>query len=202
MPMPPGSEPDLSTETLKDRSDRGPGPLLATQTFLFVALEADRPLSGGARYALADVDEVVIGRGADRAAARTTADGVRRLVLRLPGKSLSGQHARMVRGASGWTLQDTGSTNRCFLDGKQVQSAALGPDDVAEVGHSFLLLRTVSLPVDETPKDRDSRQLGAELTGFATLVPSLAAQLEALWRIARSDVTVVLCGETGTGKEL
>lgn len=196
------NQPDLSNETLKDRPDRGKGPVLATHEFLFVALEADRPLAGGARYSLTEVDEVVIGRGADRTAGRSNDGGVRRLTLRLPGKSLSGLHARLLRRGSGWTLEDAGSTNGCFVSGKRTQSAAIGPNDVIEVGHSFLLLRTVALPVDQAPPDLDSAQLDGELPGFATLVPALSARLAALTRIARSDVTVVLCGETGTGKEL
>lgn len=192
----------LDVQTLKDSRDREGGPVLAMHEYLFVALEADRPLAGGARYSLAGIDQVVLGRGTERGVTRTTDDGVHRLMLRLPGKSLSGLHARLVRGVRGWTLEDAGSTNGTFINGKRVTNAVVGLDDVVEVGHSFLLLRTFPLPVDEAPGDHDIGASAPEPTGFATLLPPLAAQLHELARIARSDVTVVLCGETGTGKEL
>jgi DNA-binding NtrC family response regulator len=172
------------------------------QWYVFVALEADRPLEGGARYALAGVDEVVIGRGAERTVTRATADGVRRLMLRLPGKSLSSIHARIIHSVNGWTLEDAGSTNGCFVNGQRVQRALLGADDVIEVGHSFLMVGGFPLPLDRPPSDRFGHELGAGPRGFATLVPPLGDRIDELEKISRTGVTVLVCGETGTGKEL
>src|SRR5438046_1785300 len=115
----------LSGETLKD--DRG-GPshqILTSQPYLFVALEADRPLAGGARYVLDGVDEVVIGRGPDREASRSQTDGISRLVLRLPGRSLSSVHARLHRTPEGWRLEDARSTNGTFVDGNRIDRTVL-----------------------------------------------------------------------------
>ena len=52
---------------------------LVTRPFLFLAVEAERPLSGGARFGLAGVDEVVIGRGPGRAGTRERVAGKTRL---------------------------------------------------------------------------------------------------------------------------
>jgi hypothetical protein len=180
---------------------RGPGGPLAMHSYLFVALEGDRPLAGGARYALSGIDEVVIGRGPERTTVRTSVHGVRRLELRLPGRSLSTVHARIVRTPQGWALQDAGSTNGSFVNGERVERAELGPSDVIEVGHSLLVVRVFPVCVDEPPADVDGRELAGPV-GFATLVPPLVPRLADLRRIAAADISVVLCGETGTGKEM
>jgi hypothetical protein len=203
LPPPPGvpGQP-VPDETLKDDRGLRRGGAVAAQPFLFVALEADRPLAGAARYELTGIDEVVIARGPDRAATRSRADGVHRLMLRLPGRSLSSVHARLRRTPEGWQLEDARSTNGTFLDGERTVRASLRPDAIVEVGHSFLLLRELTLPVDRPAGDLDSRTLAALPPGLGTLVPSIEQGLAELARIARSDVTVVLQGETGTGKEL
>jgi DNA-binding NtrC family response regulator len=189
-------------ETLRDdRRGRG-GAAIIPQSYLFVALEADRPLSGGARYALDGIEEVVISRGADRSASRSRADGVHRLLLKLPGRSLSAVHARLQRSPEGWCLEDARSTNGSFINGSRVERALLRPDDVAEVGHTFLLVRDFPRQVGRPATDLDSREMAALPAGLPTLLPHIADQLAELERIARSDVTVVLQGESGTGKEL
>ena len=64
---------------------------------LVVVLECDRPLSGGARYALDGIDLVTIGRGPERSAERQLQGDLRTLNVRIPGRSVSAAHARLVR---------------------------------------------------------------------------------------------------------
>jgi transcriptional regulator with AAA-type ATPase domain len=187
---------------LRDSRGAGPATALALHPFLFVVLEADRPLAGGARYALGEVDEVIIARGRDRSVTRDDSHGERRLVLRLPGRSLSSIHVRLRRGPEGWAVEDAQSTNGTFVNGERVERAVLGPDDVLEVGHSFLILRTYPLPVTRACGDLDSPQLEGQPLGFRTLAPPLGDRVDELARIADSTVSVVLSGETGTGKEV
>jgi DNA-binding NtrC family response regulator len=191
-----------SDDTLKDCRGSGPDGVIALQPYLFVALEADRPLAGGARYGVAEVDEIVVGRGSEREVSCSDSDGIRRLLLRLPGRSLSGIHARLWRASDGWHVEDKGSTNGTFVNGQRTERARLGGDEVVEVGHSFLLLRDLPDRIDRAATDLDSRALYTLPAGFATLIPRIADELVALERIARSGVTVTLRGETGTGKEL
>jgi hypothetical protein len=190
-------------QTLSDRRGAGTATVLAMRPYLFVVLEADRPLAGGARFALDGIDEVVIGRGPERVALREWAPGVRRLTLRLPGRFLSHQHARLRRDPqAGWLVEDLSSTNGTHLNGRPVSAGALGPGDVVEVGHTFLVVRPIPQPPDEASSDLDGRALASRPPGFATLVPPLADRLTELERIGRSEISVVLWGETGTGKEV
>src|SRR2546421_396045 len=71
---------------------------------------------------------------------------------------------------------------------------------IVELGHSFLLFRE-SIAAD-APDLVDAKDLRAPAGGFATLSPTLAADLDQLVLVARSRVPILVRGETGTGKEL
>src|SRR4051794_26317266 len=99
-------------ETIDDASSPFASSVLSPQPHLFVALEADRPLARGARYGLVGVDEVIIGRsGGERAVARVAENGKRRLYVRIPGRSMSSTHARLIRTGAQWLVEDAGSRN-------------------------------------------------------------------------------------------
>jgi len=175
--------------------------------YLVVALECDRPAAGGARYALDAVDCVTVGRGGERGerdkrgATRQDVRGVATLDVRVPASAMSASHARFVRAGGEWIVEDLGSTNGTFLNGERVTRAAVGEKDVVTVGRTLLLVTPAKLTPTGAPGDRDLEG-AAERTGHATLDPELEAQLEALDRMARSAITVLLRGETGTGKEV
>jgi len=170
--------------------------------YLFLVLECDRPAAGGARYALAGVDEVVIGRGNERRATHMAEGGKSRLVLSVPARSMSSLHARILRCDGGWALEDAGSTNGSFLNGYKVDKALAGDDDVIELGHTLFTLRHALPTPAKGPSDLDSAELSSQPPGFATLLPDARTQLEMLARIATSKLAILLLGETGTGKEI
>jgi DNA-binding NtrC family response regulator len=188
-------------DTHDDSRGRTRGPLLAEREYLYVALEADRPLSGGARFALARVDEVVIVRGRERGASREVAHGRERLVVALPGRRLSNVHARLRRRGEVWMLEDAGSTNGTYVNGRRVGSSAVCPSDVLELGRVFLTLNRSAEPADRASCDLDSTALGEQPVAFTTLVPDLAMRANQLERVASSAITVLIHGETGVGKE-
>ena len=169
---------------------------------MFVVLSCDKPVDGGARHALDRVDEVTIGRGEARSSKRQTVGGLTHLALEVPGKQLSGTHARMMRVGTRWTLEDCHSTNGVHVNGARVERAVLADGDVIELGRTIFLYREAVATPPATPRDLDTRELAHSHAGFATLLPALAHDLAALTNVARSALPLLLLGETGTGKEV
>ena len=172
----------------------------APRAHLFVVLEGARPLSGGARFSLAGIDEVHIGRGEQRSTQIDIA--ARRLMLQLPSPSLSRLHARLRRAPMGWYLEDAGSRNGCYMNGQRVERALAGGKDIIELGHAFLVVRDFEQRADQPAGDLDAAELEREPSGLRTLLPSVAAGLADVRRVARSAIGILLVGETGTGKEV
>src|SRR5215472_13347857 len=110
-------------KTASEAQPPGSQRVVPLQQHLFVVLSCDRPISGGARHGLSELDEVVVGRGDARTAARRSVKGVRQLLVTLPGKQVSGTHARLVRVSARWTLEDCHSTNGTFVNGERVERA-------------------------------------------------------------------------------
>ncbi len=193
-----GTEPDVLSAFQPER--------FVTRPFLFLALEAERPLSGGARFALAGVDEVVIGRGPQRDATRARSDGKTRLSVTVNSSYLSSAHARLREEKDGWTIEDASSRNGLFVNGQRVTRAALSPGDVVALGRVFFLVEYHEVPegADGDPHsgDVDVDDVSDEDSGLQTLLPGLASRIARLRHEARRNSAVTIVGETGTGKEV
>ncbi len=162
----------------------------------FLVLECDRPLLGGARAAMLDVDTLEFGRGDTRAATQLD----RTLRITLPDRFLSGRHAGVSRVDGRMTLVDPGSRNGCSVNGRRVTNQALQDGDLVELGHTLWIYRAaVAWPMDQ-PAWMDPGQPG--VPGMSSLVPSVTRDLDALTAAAKSPLSVLLLGETGTGKEV
>ncbi len=199
-----GGAADASTET---GLGGGPPAPAAAVPYLFVVLEAARPLAGAARLCCDDLDEIVVGRGDTRAVTFRIEDGRRIAALALPDRRMSGVHARICRVPGGWELADAGSKNGCRVDGLPAARAALRDGAWIELGQTVLRFRA-ALPAAAPRHDMAAAApwhdtaATAPVLGIATVVPGFAAQLAALARLAPSRVSLLLMGTTGTGKEL
>ena len=169
--------------------------------FLVVGLECDRPLAGGARFSLERVVEVCIGRGAERGAQRSQGRAGIALDLRLPASAMSTSHARLTRAGGEWVLEDLASTNGTFLNGTRIERAVVGAGDVLTLGRTLLLISAPLLTESDEPGDIDVATLPPQ-SGHITLDPELAAALRNVARVAASALSVLVRGETGTGKEV
>ncbi|HVZ37484.1 MAG TPA: FHA domain-containing protein, partial [Polyangiaceae bacterium] len=189
-------------ETLRDHGPHAVQSTLPLVPHLFVTLEGARPHAGSARHALANIDEVWIGRGLERTVERLVEHGVRKLVLRLPDARVSASHARLWR-RDGWEFEDLGSKNGSRVNGRALQgTTALEDGAQIEVGHTLLVFRSGLATAGDSAGDLDTAELAGAPAVLATLIPSLATAFATLMRVARSPVPILLLGETGSGKEL
>jgi sigma-54 dependent transcriptional regulator, acetoin dehydrogenase operon transcriptional activator AcoR len=163
---------------------------------LVLVCECDRLLARGASWSLRDVGEIVFGRGARREVVRA-ADGLR---VSIPSRSASSVHARLRLLDGEWVLEDAESRNGTFVDGKRITRATVHEGEVIELGRALFVLERASVERDGI--DIDAESTVPEAPGLATLSPELGSQYAALGRIARSNISVLLLGETGSGKEV
>lgn len=170
---------------------------------IFVVLTCDSPAAPSVRVSLQGIDRVLIGRGA---LAPGHPPVVRseggELTLAVADDRMSGEHAviRQVLGKS--VIEDAASRNGTLVNGRRVQREVLADGDVIELGHTFLVYRT-SLPLPAGgPPIEHAAELRPKAAGFGTLLPTLGADLDRTAAVARTNVPVVIRGETGTGKEL
>jgi len=129
--------------------------------------------------------------------------GARMTIGKAPGNDLvladdtvSRQHCELVRTAEGVEVKDLGSTNGTRIDGTRVQEALLGPGAVLRVGEVEIVVRPATQRVEIMPSEAQ------EFRGVLGRALSMRTIFGVLERIAPTDATVLLEGETGTGKDL
>jgi DNA-binding NtrC family response regulator len=185
-------------ETLSEQG-LGPARRSRAEPHLLLVLECDRPRVGPARYSLAGVDEVLVGRGPERTASREVVERARRLTVRVPDGWMSKSHASLRRSGGKFVLEDESSRNGSFMNGARVTRVAVDGADIIELGHTlFQVAYDVPTPED-MPQDADATSSSPAPT---TLIPELAEMLASVERVASSRISIVLRGESGTGKEV
>ncbi len=132
----------------------------------------------------------------DSASATVSVGSARGENVRLTDRCVSRHHCVIRVGDHGLICEDLGSTNGTYVAGRRVQSATLEPGDSLTVGETTLaidsLAGTISEPI--SPNERFGPVLGRSAS-----MRYLFALLE---RVASSDATILIEGETGTGKSL
>jgi len=113
--------------------------------------------------------------------------------LRLEHGSVSRTHAELYRQGPIYALRDCGSTNGTFLNGVRTEHSGLSAGDVLRFGECLGIVANLEPSVTT----RGFEALAPELWGGPTLAAALANARAA----ARTDLPIVLVGETGSGKE-
>jgi transcriptional regulator with PAS, ATPase and Fis domain len=165
---------------------------------LFLVIEGARLDAGGMRVALAETESLRIGRGQARALLGDR--GAR--VLEVPDARMSTAHAWIVRQDGAFRIEDAGSTNGTFVNGEAVSSGALTDSALIELGQTLFLYREIEEDARGSARDLDAGAAAQLGRGLATLDPNLARRYGRLARVATTPLSLVLLGETGTGKEV
>jgi DNA-binding NtrC family response regulator len=116
--------------------------------------------------------------------------------LVLTDQTVSRKHAVVEDKSGRYVLSDLSSTNGTFLDGVRVREAFLAPGSVIRLGHTEILF---SDREEQIASGKDKATGFGKLFGTSPPMQELYGILE---RISPTDVTVLIEGETGTGKEL
>jgi transcriptional regulator with PAS, ATPase and Fis domain len=119
--------------------------------------------------------------------------------LGLPDKLLSRAHVRIERVPGGCDVEDAGSLNGTFVDGRRLEGRARLADGNLLLfgGHAAVFRR-----VGEDALTAIEEELASPFGPVATTSPVLATTLWRLRRLARSGTEVLITGETGAGKEV
>ncbi len=160
-------------------------------------MEAGRAIRGSGRFALDGLDVVELGRGDRRSVSR----GDRRLRIELPDAWMSQPHARLVRDGAAWRLEDAGSLNGSLVDDVPPTDRPLHDGAVLELGGTLFCFRAALPEIEPADVLIDATE-SASAVRLGTVAPAFAARLEDLARVARSAVSILIRGSTGSGKEV
>ena len=116
--------------------------------------------------------------------------------LPLTDRTVSRHHAVIRATENGLELRDLGSKNGTILGGHRVMTAFVQPGSLIGCGRTVL---RVDLTGDEVAEPLSPRDRFGEALGVSPAMRRVFALLE---RFAPSEGTVLLEGETGTGKEV
>ena len=116
--------------------------------------------------------------------------------LVLSDDTVSRHHCRIVQEDTSYLVVDTGSTNGTFVNRVRVREAYLTPGCTLGLGKVELKFHSADEEVDIVPSDKE--RLGGAI-GRSRKMRELFSIIE---KIGPTGTTVVLEGETGTGKEV
>lgn len=116
--------------------------------------------------------------------------------LAIPQTAVSKIHAELSPTPEGFRIRDLGSRNGVMVNGRRVDAASLADGDTVHIGNAIYVF--IEREVSRLERARSTPP------GFESIVagPRLAESIDELAIVAKADLTVLLLGETGVGKEV
>jgi len=116
--------------------------------------------------------------------------------LVIADETVSRVHFEIVRDAKGYLVRDMKSTNGTFLDSAEVKEAYLRAGSVIKAGEVELKFTPFEERIEILPSEKEA--LG-DMVGKSPAMREIFGLVE---KIAPTDATVLIEGETGTGKDM
>ncbi len=116
--------------------------------------------------------------------------------LVLTDDTVSRYHCDLRRAPGGIAVEDHGSTNGTWVGPVRVERAVVPPGTTLTVGRTQLTLSDGQIRPVQPPSPRTS------LHGLVGATPAMRELMDKIERVGSSDASVLLLGETGTGKEV
>ena len=110
--------------------------------------------------------------------------------------TVSRHHAVIEEKKGQYVIKDLESTNGAFVDGLRVSEAFLNEGSIIRLGNTELRFIPVEEKIELTPSKKD--RFG-DIVGKGKEMKEVFGILE---KVSKTDATILITGETGTGKEL
>ena len=138
---------------------------------------------------LPSVGELLIGRGSDADIAITDA-------------AASRQHARLIVAGGEVRIADLGSHNGTRVNGQRIEgSVVLSRGDEIAIGDIAIVVHLRTPRLARGTQDPRSTRVALGDREVIVADPAMVRIYELLARLGRGDLPVLVCGETGVGKE-
>jgi sigma-54 dependent transcriptional regulator, acetoin dehydrogenase operon transcriptional activator AcoR len=117
----------------------------------------------------------------------------------LQQRAVSRVHAKVSPASGTWVVSDLGSRNGVIVNGERVVEAALAHGDLVRIGDAIFKFVADGATMHEAlPLAAPGPHADVGMVGGPAIM-RLFAEVE---RVAKTDLTVLVRGETGTGKEI
>ena len=163
---------------------------------------ADKMQFPSQRISLAEVSRASIGRGEGFFHERTHDGSVAHLQIRVADGWMSSTHVELQESEGEWSIRDCGSKNGSYVNRDRFEYTQLSDGDLIHTGNTSFLYRCEVERGHLEPADLSADLLQSSDPASMTLSPSLSRTMSDMARVSASVVSVILGGETGTGKEV